>query len=233
MLILFDLDGTLVDDSDLPNAFRATCARIGALTGVPADDLIIANSAAWQEAWPEVEDEYLVGEAAGRSIVEDAWRSTLERCGILDGAVLTAAVDAWAEEERRSFRLYPDVLPALNRLRSSHARIGLITNGAANVQRAKLEATGLIDAFDPLVISGEAGVRKPDPAIFEHALALAGETPEEAWFVGDNLWHDVQAAKDSGLRAAWIDREGVGLDPGWPRPDRVLRSLDDLAQDPR
>ena len=233
MLILFDLDGTLIDDSGLPDAFRATCARIGALTGVPTDDLVVANSAAWQEAWPEVEDEYLVGEDAGRSIVEDAWRGTLQRCGILDAGVLAAAVDAWAEEERRSFRLYPDVLPALDRLRSVHARIGMVTNGASAVQRTKLEATGLIDAFDPLVISSEAGVRKPDPAIFEHALALAGATAAETWFVGDNLWHDVQAAKDSGLRAAWIDREGAGLDPGWPRPDRVLRSLVDLAQDPR
>lgn len=229
MLILFDLDGTLVDDSGLPAALRATCERIAAGTGIPADDLVAANGAVWQELWPEVEEDYLLGFDAGPAILREAWRGTLARCGVREAAALDAAIGVWAEEERRAFRLYADVLPALDRLRSTGTRIGMITNGAAAVQRGKLDAVGLLDAFDPLVISSEAGVRKPDAAIFEHALVLAGAVADETWFVGDNLWHDVQAAKDSGLRAAWIDRAGRPLDPAWPRPDRVLRSLSELA----
>lgn len=224
--MLFDLDGTVLDGSGLPEAMRRTCAALAtALPGVAADDLVAANTAVWERLWPEVEDDYMLGGRAGSAVGRDAWRATLASCGVHDPAALELAIATWDREERASLRLFPDVLPTLEGFAARGVRIGMVTNGAATVQRDKLAALGIADRFDPLVISSEAGVKKPDPAIFEIALAAAAVPAADAWFVGDNLWHDVPGAVAAGVHAVWLDRHGVQRQADWPQPDRVVGSL--------
>ena len=230
-LVLLDLDGTLLDGDGLPAAMRATCdALAGGLTGVTADTLVAANTAAWGRIWPDVEDDYMLGGRRGDEVGRDAWRETLSACGVHGPAVLELAVATWDREERASFRLFPDVLPVLDALRDSGVRIGMVTNGAASVQRDKLATVGILDRFDPLVISSEAGAKKPDPAIFEVALSASGVAAADTWFVGDNLRHDMPGALTAGIRAIWLDRRGVLLRPEWPQPDAVIASLAELLR---
>ncbi len=237
--MLFDLDGTLLDGSGLPGAMRAACAAIAPrLPGTSTDDLVAANTAAWQRLWPEVEDAWMHGDRTGDDIGEEAWRETLLARGSDDPALLRLALEVWDAEQRAAFRLFDDAVPLLDRLEAEGVRVGLVTNGAESVQRIKLEAVGVADRFDPLLISGDQGVRKPDPVIFAAALHDAGIGAAAAWYVGDNLWHDVKPANEAGLRTAWIHRQPIELEDSWPRPDAVLRSLTDLpdqwaAQDPR
>ena len=228
-LVLFDLDGTLLDGSGLPAAMRATCEAISALTGASADDLVAANTGAWQRRWPAVEDDYMLGGREGDVIVRETWRDALAACGVEVTAALDAAVAEWATHERASLRLFSDVLPLLADLDRRGVRIGMITNGAGVVQRAKLDAVRLTGRLDPLIVSGEVGVKKPDPRIFEIALHAAGAAPHETWFVGDHQWHDMQGALEVGMRAAWLDRAGGGPDPDGPRPTRVIGSLAGLV----
>ncbi len=228
--MLLDLDGTLLDGSGLPAAMRATCAALAAdLPGVSADDLVAANTAAWQRLWPDVEDDYMLGGRRGDEVGRDPWRATLEACGLEGDAVVDRAVAIWAEEERASFRLFPDVLPALEALAAAGIRVGMVTNGASVVQREKLDATGLTGRLDPLIISSEVGVKKPDPAIFEVALARGGVLAAEALLVGDHLWHDVAGAMAVGIRGVWLDRRGTGREADQPQPDATIRSLEALA----
>lgn len=236
-LVLFDLDGTLLDGSGLPGAMRRTCEALAArLPGTTGAGLFAANTAAWQRLWPDVEDDWLLGGRSGDDIAEDAWRATLAGIGADDPALLPVALDIWRVEERAAFRLFDDVLPALAAIEAAGSRLGLLTNGAGAVQRRKLEATGLSTRFDPVVVSGEAGVRKPDPEVFEVALHRAGVGPADAWYVGDNLWHDVAPAGLAGLHSVWVARHDVPLKPEWPQPDvrvRSLAALPALLQDPR
>ena len=92
----------------------------------------------------------------------------------------------------------------------------------ALVRRAKEQgiATGLLsnswgndyprdmwqDMFDVVVISGEVGLRKPEPEIFERALARAGVGAREAAYVGDSPEFDVAPSSSLGMRAFLIDR---------------------------
>lgn len=235
-LVLFDLDGTLLDGSGLPGAMRATCEALAPLVpDAAADDLVAANTAAWALLWPDVEDDWMTGGRTGDDIGEEVWRATLQACGSEDPAVLATALRDWEAQQRRAFRLFDDALPALDGLAADGIRVGLVTNGSSSVQRLKLEAVGLRDRFDPLLISGEVGVRKPDPELFGIALHRAGVRPEDAWYVGDNLWHDVAPAAEAGLRTVWIDRHDLEAEASWPQPDLVLASLAGLlpAQDPR
>ena len=119
---------------------------------------------------------------------------------------------------RRGFRAFvaahggaDDALAALRAARA-HGAVALVSNGGAQEQRRKVEALGLHEWCDAIVISGEAGVRKPDAAIFARALAALDVAPGEALHVGDNLDADVRGAREAGLVAVWLNRAGAPRD---------------------
>jgi putative hydrolase of the HAD superfamily len=95
---------------------------------------------------------------------------------------------------------------ALTRL-AERFRLGVVSNGSGATQRAKLRALALEPLFDPIVISEEVGVRKPDARIF--GLAVAGwKVPlENVLFVGDDPVSDIEGAKAAGLRALRVGHE--------------------------
>lgn len=227
-VVFFDLDGTLLDESALPGAVRGACELVSRATGVGVDRLVEANTATWQELWPELEEEWMLGGVDDEEVGERSWSGTLERCGIPDPSLVRAAVARYRDLERRAHRIYPEVPAVLDAVRRSGHRIGLITNGASGMQRGKLAAVGLSTTFDPTVVSSEVGVRKPDPGIFEHALVQAAAEPADAWHVGDNPWVDVCGAAAAGLRTVWVNRTGLERPADVPRADLEVASLDEL-----
>jgi putative hydrolase of the HAD superfamily len=125
--------------------------------------------------------------------------------------------DAW--------ELFPDVRPALDRLRAGGVRLGLITNYDTRVF-AVLEALGLAQLFAAVVIPAHVGAAKPAPAIFAAALDRLGAAPGDAVHVGDELDDDYEGARAAGLRAVLIDRDGRYRE----RHDiRRIESLDELT----
>jgi putative hydrolase of the HAD superfamily len=107
------------------------------------------------------------------------------------------------------FRAFPDALSALTALRARGLALVCVSNWDVSLPGV-LERCGLAGALDGVVTSAEAGVRKPDPAIFAQALALARCEPGEALHVGDSPEEDVAAAEAAGIRALLLDREGHG-----------------------
>ncbi len=83
-------------------------------------------------------------------------------------------------------------------------RMGVVTNGPTDRQRRKLDALGLRDRFDAVLISAELGVEKPDARIFAAATAQLGVDPRDCVFVGDNPEKDVAGAAAAGMRAVWL-----------------------------
>lgn len=154
------------------------------------------------------------------------WSRALGSLGVDDPSLAEKFARAYAETRRARHVQLPDALPALLRL-APVFRLGLITNGAPKIQRLKLEGSGLAGYFDPVVISGDLGVGKPDPAIFRYALEKAGVTAESALMVGNSLHHDVAGALAVGLRAIWVNREGESCPPEI-RPDLIVTTLDEL-----
>lgn len=129
------------------------------------------------------------------------------------------------------FRAYPDAAPALRALRADGARLVVVSNWDLTLH-AVLEQTGLADLVDGALSSAETGVAKPQRAIFDAALALAGGTREAAVMVGDSLDTDVAGALAAGIAAVHVVRgggdagepasgvavlEGLGELPGWVR----------------
>lgn len=110
----------------------------------------------------------------------------------------------------------PHAEETLRALRQAGIRTGCGTDMTARVQFQKLERLGMLDAFDFLVSSEEAGVEKPASGMFLLCAGKAGVLPEECLFVGDNRKKDVQGALDAGMHAAWFCPEKEAGSPGFP-----------------
>jgi putative hydrolase of the HAD superfamily len=106
-----------------------------------------------------------------------------------------------------TYRLHPDALPVLERLRKAELTLGLISNFEEWLERL-LEALEVGHYFDVSVISGVEGIEKPDPKIFRLALERAGVAPHEAVYVGDHPFFDTDPAREAGMLPVLIDRRG-------------------------
>lgn len=106
------------------------------------------------------------------------------------------------------WRCFPFTVETLTRLREGGYALGLISNWDASC-REVLRRNGLDKLLDPIVVSWEAGVEKPDRRIFEHALSLCGEAPEECLYVGDNYYDDGVGAASVGMECCILNPPGL------------------------
>jgi putative hydrolase of the HAD superfamily len=131
------------------------------------------------------------------------------RCAEVLSRELGTEVSAETLVDSIRFDPYPDAVPVLKTLRSRGLKLVCVSNWDCSLGTV-LDRCGLAEHLDGAVSSAEAGARKPDPAIFEPALALADCAVSEAVHVGDTREEDVDAAQAAGIRALLIDREGGG-----------------------
>lgn len=224
--VSFDLDGTLRDGGGAADALRRTAEALTALSGVASEVLLEANAVEWSALWPEVRSAWTLGAMSGAEVTSQVWSRALATCDMDDPDLVRRAVELHLAETLAEQRLFDDAARLLDEL-SGRLPLALITNGASDTQRAVLRALDLERRFDAIVISGEVGIAKPDPAAFRLACDQLGVKPGEAWHVGDDLMTDVGGAQSAGLVAVWVDRGG-GTSSRSVEPDLVVRSLDSL-----
>lgn len=111
--------------------------------------------------------------------------------------------DAGSGEQYGEEDLYPDVRPALSRLREMGLWVGIAGNQTA---RAGHILRGLDLPADLVATSAEWGAAKPDPAFFAHVIEVSPGEPHEIVYVGDHRDNDLEPAKAAGLRTAFVRR---------------------------
>ena len=111
--------------------------------------------------------------------------------------------------EADAYRVYDDVVPALEELRAAGLRLAVISNWDERLARV-LAGLGLASYFEAIHASAVVGVEKPHRKIFETALAGLGMPAERALHVGDSALDDVEGARAVGLHALWLVRDGAG-----------------------
>ncbi|MFJ8212471.1 HAD family hydrolase [Streptomyces sp. NPDC096033] len=209
--VLWDIDDTLFDYTGADAAGLARHLRdegLGDRYGTPAEALAL-----WRKATELHWGRFSAGEVTFQGQRQDRVRDFLG-----EPALTTAEADAWFERYvghyRAAWTLFPDVLPALDALAGSH-RHGVLSNSSEANQDPKLRHLGLRDRFEVLVCAAELGVSKPDTAAFLAACAALGLPPAEVAYVGDQPEIDARGARDAGLTAVWLDRDGRrGPGPG-------------------
>ena len=221
-LVLFDLDGTLVDHDS------AAAEDLGAwLTGNGWADA--AGVAGLVSDWDEIAERHF------RAYRERLTTYQGQRRLRLRDFLPHVGVDpsGWSDEHlddtfttylaayRAAWRPFPDAGPCLEALRGA-AQVAVLSNGDQEQQEEKISRTGLRRYLYIVLTSDQLGVAKPDPRAFELACGRLGVSPRAAVYVGDQLDVDTRAATAAGLRGIWLNRKGSAVPPG-------VEAIDDLA----
>jgi putative hydrolase of the HAD superfamily len=208
-VIFFDAAGTLIH---LPRGAAWHYVSVAAAWGIALDEEAVCK--AFRQAWAEAFHPPETREA--RADDDKGWWRALVGRVLADCGV---PVEMWNEAffealyshfcEPGVWELYPDVLPALQEMRSRF-RFGIISNFDGRLRRV-LAHLGIAEYFDYWVISSEIGADKPSPYIFQKAADLACVSGHDALHVGDDPICDWEGASAAGWQVFELVRPGNTL----------------------
>jgi putative hydrolase of the HAD superfamily len=236
--LIFDLDDTLVIEEDSaaaafietgalaetrygldPQALHATVRKVCrelwyAFPSHPYCKKIGISS--WEGMWAE-----FIGPAPELEPLRkwdstyrfESWRTALLQHGINDADLAAELAEKFVRLRRGRHLVYEDTIGTLEKLTGRYS-LGLLTNGASDLQRRKIEGSSVGQYFNEILISGDIGFAKPDPRIFELLLSRLKTTAANTLMIGNNLITDIRAAQNAGLRAIWVNRSGVAPESG-------------------
>lgn len=120
---------------------------------------------------------------------------------------INSLADTYIDQLSSHTFLFPNTLEVLDYLKPNY-KLHIITNGFQEIQEKKLRNSGIYPYFEHVIDSEMAGVKKPDPFIFNLALDKAKVRPESALMIGDSLEADILGAKGAGLNALHFNAHG-------------------------
>ena len=233
--ILFDLDDTLIRAYAQPEEawtrlLRVFSAHLDAHDAATIERVRLAVMEEARAFWSDRAEA-----AKWRLDIPGARRLSvrrgLARLGRNDEALADRIADAFTEMRRHEYRLYPDAHATVDALRTAGVKLALVTNGAGETQRAKIERFELGHRFDHIQIEGEFGQGKPELAVYRHALERLGVDASDAWMVGDNYEWEVVAPQQLGMCGIWYDPFEAGVPAhASARPTRIIKRLGELVE---
>ena len=128
---------------------------------------------------------------------------------------------------RRRLSLYPHTREVLDVLRE-HYPLALVTDAQKVYARAELYRVGLLGYFDPIVVSGDHGYRKPDRRLFQAALDAMNVAAENTLYVGNDMHRDVFGAREAGMMTVMFDSDQGKKAYRDCVPDYTITDLRDL-----
>lgn len=133
---------------------------------------------------------------------------TLNEFCIDDGVLATHIAEDYVMLSPLKENLFPEARKALEYLQGRYP-LHIITNGFEEVQQKKLDVSDLRKYFTTITTSEEAGVKKPEPWIFQLSLKKAATTPEESLMIGDDLVVDMDGARNIGMYTMYFNPEKI------------------------
>ena len=210
---VFDAYGTLFD-------VHSAARRAGDALG----DKAAAVSAVWRDK--QLQYTWL------RSLMgthTDFWQVTGEALDFALAAhgIQNDALRARLMELYLSLEAYPDVIPALSKLRAGGKQTAILSNGSPDMLGAAVESAGLDRILDASLSIEEVGIYKPDARVYQLAVDRLGVAAKRICFVSTNCW-DAHGAAHFGFTVAWMNRFGQQDERLPGRPATVMQGLDEL-----
>ena len=133
-------------------------------------------------------------------------------------------LERWSDVLASNTVTFEGTKETLEKLKPEY-KLGIISNGPVQAQSMKLEKSGIKSLFEMILFTGEIGIYKPDPRVFLEGCKRIGCTPEEAYYVGDNIPFDIEGSRNAGLSPIFIWRDDSFSVEGVPRIYRIEELL--------
>jgi putative hydrolase of the HAD superfamily len=231
--MLIDMDDTILSAYGRPRIAWNTIAAEFAdeLAPLPPHEVASAVLSFARNFWANAEAAWRLKLGEARRLTVKGGFAALAAAGHrpLPDDLAVRIADRFTTYREEEMFVFPGAHEAIDRFRALGVRLALVTNGAADTQRAKVERFELSHRFHHIQIEGEHGFGKPEERAYLHAMEALGVTAEDTWMIGDNLEWEVEVPQRLGIYAIWMDVHGEGLPEGSTvRPDRIIRSLTEL-----
>lgn len=233
--IIFDLNGTLINihtDEGCEDIYRG-----------------ISHFLTYQgiriHRWDLRDEYYEIMDAQRSASAEDfpefdavaLWREFLQRrpeaCQALPPEKLRVLPLVLAEMyrgiSRFRLRLYPEVKNILDDLAGRY-KLAALSDAQSAWAVPEMRALGIEHYFNPIIVSGDYGFRKPDRRIFQAALDGLGVGPQEALFVGNDMFRDVYGAKQLDLKTIYFSSNQGRNKSERAEPDYIIHQFADLPK---
>ena len=234
--LLFDVNGTLIDietDERMEEAYRAiahflTYQGIALHRGEVRDlyfQIMKEQFAASNENYPEFDVVAVWREFLRRNATE--YSRSLKPEKLLQMPLFLAEMQRGISRKRLvPFPQTREILAALK----TRYRLAVVSDAQSVYGLPELRAVGLAEYFAPIIISGDYGYRKPDRRLFQAALTELNVRPEQAIFVGNDRFRDVQGARQLGMKTILFCPQGTPKGSLESEPDYIFYRYTDLPQ---
>jgi putative hydrolase of the HAD superfamily len=233
--ILFDINGTLIDiqtDEGSEEIYRGISH-------------FLTYQGIYIHRW-EVRDEYFrlmeeqrraSGEAFPEFDAVELWRQFLRRrpeaCHSMPPEKLRWMPNFLAEMyrgvSRLRLQLYPEVKSVLDEL-GQRFKLAALSDAQSAWALPEMRAVGIEGYFQPIIVSGDLGFRKPDKRIFEAALNGLDLPPENVLFVGNDMYRDIYGAKQFGMKTVFFSSNQGRQTANGVEPDYIIYRFAELRQ---
>lgn len=223
--IFFDLDRTLWDfERNLAETFRDLYDE-HRLVHLGIDDFE-EFFRVYKEVNGKLWDAYRKGDITKNYLKVERYHQSLLAFGVDERGLATALSRDYIRLSPLKTNLLPYTIEILQYLEPKY-KMHIITNGFEEVQRLKLERSGLRKYFDKIIISERAGYKKPSPQAFEFSVNKAAAETESSIMIGDDLAVDIQGAMNYGMDQIWFNFTNEVADF---KPTHIIHDLSELKQ---
>tara|TARA_B110000902_G_C14264391_1_gene570854 strand:+ start:1415 stop:2107 length:693 start_codon:yes stop_codon:yes gene_type:complete len=203
--IFFDLDRTLWDfEANSQETLLELCEKYNLSEKGISDyeEFIKTYKIHNEELW----DLYRVDKISQKDLRRERFQRALADYKIIDPILAERIGEDYINVCPKKTKLYPYTLEILDYLKQKYT-LHIITNGFDKTQHIKLEYAKLNPYFSQIITSEKLGVKKPNPAIFEHALDLSKSNKTESMYIGDDLVVDILGCQNFGIDGMYFNPE--------------------------
>lgn len=221
--VFFDLDHTLWDfEKNSALAFQEIFEK--RKINISIDDFLKVYKPINFKYWELYRDNSVTKESLRYGRLKESFDSLKFEA---TDTTINSLADDYIEYLPNNNNLLEDSVKVLDYLSQTY-RLHIITNGFEEVQHRKMKNSGILEYFDSITTSEEAGVKKPHPEIFEKAIIKSNARPQNSVMIGDNLEADIIGAYKFGLNVIFLNSEKNVDQNEFPQIQKLKELLDYL-----
>ena len=232
--LIFDINGTLTDilTNEWHNDVYRVISNLLSYQGISLGPTAVKDSyfqimdeqrAARGERYPEFDAIGIFREIIMRYSTDFTRPPPSEKCEKLPRLF----AETHRAVSRYRLQLYPGVEDTIKQLHPKY-HLAIVSDGQTAYAVPELNTVGLLGYFDPVIVSGDFGYRKPDKRLFEHALLAMKMGPSEVLFVGNDMYRDIYGAQRLGMKTIFFKSNQGTQEKEGVKPDYIIYSFPEL-----